>query len=162
MTAWTDEHRRRPLPPRASTPSSSGPSPYAAFITFDAPTSDTACVRRERSNTPLQALTLLNDTVFVEAAQALARRILRERPGPPPTTDSPRLPPLPGAAPAAGGSGPDHGLPDHQLARFRPAELDAARVAGDGGRSRSWRLLRSRPGRAGRLDDRRAGDLEPR
>jgi cytochrome c553 len=56
-------------------------APYASFATFDQPTSEVACVRRERSNTPLQALTLLNDPVFVEAAQALARRVLREAPG---------------------------------------------------------------------------------
>lgn len=55
-------------------------APYASFGTFDQPTSEVTCVRRERSNTPLQALTLLNDPVFVEAAQALARRILREAP----------------------------------------------------------------------------------
>jgi hypothetical protein len=58
-------------------------APYAAFLTFDAPTSDTTCVRRERSNTPLQALTMLNDTVIVEASQALARRIVSECPSSP-------------------------------------------------------------------------------
>ena len=51
-------------------------APYAAAATFDAPSADEACVRRRRTNTPLQALTLLNDQVFVEAAQALARRVL--------------------------------------------------------------------------------------
>ena len=52
--------------------------PDPALSTFDAPTADTACVRRPRSNTPLAALTSLNEPVFVEASQALARRILRE------------------------------------------------------------------------------------
>lgn len=58
-------------------------SPYPSFMNFDA-TARTACtIRRSRTNTPLQALTLLNDPVYVEAAQALARRVLAERPGAP-------------------------------------------------------------------------------
>ncbi|HXG12909.1 MAG TPA: PSD1 and planctomycete cytochrome C domain-containing protein [Gemmataceae bacterium] len=57
-------------------------SPYPMLMTFDAPDGNVACVRRERSNTPLQALTLLNDTVFVECAQALGRRMVEERMGP--------------------------------------------------------------------------------
>jgi hypothetical protein len=55
-------------------------SPYPSFVNFDA-TARTACtVRRSRSNTPLQALTLLNDPVYVEAARALAARVVREGP----------------------------------------------------------------------------------
>ncbi len=53
---------------------------YPALLVFDAPDSITTCTRRIRSNTPLQALTLLNDQAFVELAQALAARVLKERP----------------------------------------------------------------------------------
>jgi hypothetical protein len=49
--------------------------PYPMLVTFDAPDSNTTCTRRERSNTPLQALTLLNDPVFFECAQALGTRL---------------------------------------------------------------------------------------
>jgi len=52
-------------------------SPYPQLMNFDAPDSLQSCVRRERSTTPLQALNLLNDPVFMEAAQALAVRIVR-------------------------------------------------------------------------------------
>lgn len=52
--------------------------PDPVMSSFDAPNGDLACARRPRSNTPLSALTGLNETVFVEAAQALAQRILRE------------------------------------------------------------------------------------
>jgi Protein of unknown function (DUF1549)/Protein of unknown function (DUF1553)/Planctomycete cytochrome C len=55
-------------------------SPYPMLLTFDAPDSNVCVVRREKSNTPLQALTLMNDTVFVECAQALGRRMLADRP----------------------------------------------------------------------------------
>jgi Protein of unknown function (DUF1553) len=56
-------------------------SVYPTFMTFDAPDRTVCTVKRPRSNTPLQALTLLNDAVFVEAAGGLARRILTESPG---------------------------------------------------------------------------------
>ena len=47
--------------------------PYPMLATFDANDTSVACMRRENSNTPLQALTLLNDPVFFESAQALGR-----------------------------------------------------------------------------------------
>ena len=56
-------------------------TPFPFLTTFDAPGGVQTCTRRLRSNTPLQALTLLNDPAMVEIAQALAARIVRERPG---------------------------------------------------------------------------------
>ena len=53
-------------------------TPYPMLQVFDAPNGDFSCVRRMRSNTPLQALTLLNETVFVECAQGLARKAFAE------------------------------------------------------------------------------------
>jgi hypothetical protein len=52
--------------------------PYPSMATFDAPSRELCTVRRIRTNTPLQAFVTLNDPVYVEAAQALARRLLRE------------------------------------------------------------------------------------
>ncbi len=53
-------------------------TPHPAAAVFDAADSFSACTRRLRSNTPLQALTLLNDQQFFEFAGALAKRILRD------------------------------------------------------------------------------------
>ena len=53
-------------------------NPYPSMATFDAPNREVCTIRRPRTNTPLQALVTLNDPVFVEAAQALARRIVCE------------------------------------------------------------------------------------
>ena len=52
--------------------------PYPSMQTFDAPSREICTVRRIRTNTPLQAFVTLNDPVYVEAAQALGRRIIRE------------------------------------------------------------------------------------
>jgi hypothetical protein len=52
--------------------------PYPALQAFDAPNGDFACVRRSRSNTPLQALTGLNEPVFMECARALGQKALAE------------------------------------------------------------------------------------
>ncbi len=60
--------------------------PYPPLQVFDAPKGDAACVRRTESNTPLQALVMLNETQFVEAARAMAPRVLRAA-----DTDSERI-----------------------------------------------------------------------
>jgi cytochrome c553 len=76
----------------ASPAAGSGNSPYRrsiyvrwrrlalddTFANFDAPTRDVSCTRRTRTNTPLQALTLLNDRVFFDAARGLAARAQRD------------------------------------------------------------------------------------
>jgi hypothetical protein len=53
-------------------------APYPSMTTFDAPERTSCNIRRLRTNTPLQALVTLNDPVYVEASQALARRVVRE------------------------------------------------------------------------------------
>jgi hypothetical protein len=53
-------------------------APYPSLSTFDAPSREACTVRRVRTNTPLQALTVLNDPYFFDAARAMARRILAE------------------------------------------------------------------------------------
>lgn len=52
--------------------------PYPSMATFDAPSRETCSLRRIRTNTPLQAFVTMNDPAYVEASQALARRIVKE------------------------------------------------------------------------------------
>lgn len=66
-TSTDDERYRRSLYTFAKRT-----APFAAYLTFDGPTGESCLPRREVSNTPLQALTLLNDSMFAEAAEALA------------------------------------------------------------------------------------------
>ena len=60
---------------------------YPGLLVFDAPDATATCTRRVRSDTPLQALTTLNDESFLEFAEGLAERILKEAP----STDQERL-----------------------------------------------------------------------
>ena len=55
-------------------------TPHPSLLVFDAPDATRVCTRRARSNTPLQALTLLNDAASMEFAEALAARFIREAP----------------------------------------------------------------------------------
>ena len=68
-SAGEDSHRRGPYTYWRRT------APYPSMMSFDAGSREVCLVRRIRTNTPLQALVTLNDPVYVEAAQALARRV---------------------------------------------------------------------------------------
>jgi hypothetical protein len=52
--------------------------PFPSLVAFDAPPAENSCTRRVRSNTPLQALTTLNEKTFVEAAQAMGLRVFKD------------------------------------------------------------------------------------
>ena len=52
-------------------------APYPSFVNFDAPDRTRCVVERSRTNTPLQALTLLNDEAYIEMARGLATRIMK-------------------------------------------------------------------------------------
>lgn len=62
-------------------------APHPGLALFDAPDATTTCTRRVRSNSPLQALTVLNDETYIEFARAMAKRIAKEAPA----SDSERL-----------------------------------------------------------------------
>lgn len=106
-------------------------APFAMFNTFDAPTGESCLARRDTSNTPLQALTLLNDVFFIEVSQAMGRDLARQT-----GTVSERIrtafqrcltrPPTAVELQAL------ESFWNSQRARFRAKELDAAAVAGPG------------------------------
>jgi hypothetical protein len=104
-------------------------APFALYNTFDAPAGDSCVARRDMSNTPLQALTLLNDPVFMDVAQALGGRLAESTAS---VEDRVRdlfrrtLARTPTPAEVATLSR----FYEHQLDRFRRGELDPAPLAG--------------------------------
>ncbi len=107
-------------------------APFALSMTFDGPSGEACVARREVSNTPLQALTLLNDTVFIETAQALGREFA-ERSG---SVDE-RLHALFRRALTRPPTDDELSLLkrffDEQSSRLDRKELDATKLAGAGG-----------------------------
>jgi hypothetical protein len=105
--------------------------PFAMFNTFDAPSGEACLARREVSNTPLQALTLMNDIVFTEAAQALGKQL-----GGTSGTIEEKMTGLfrriLTRAPSQDELGRLVNFYEAQLARFAAKELDAKVVAGGG------------------------------
>jgi hypothetical protein len=105
--------------------------PYPMLQTFDAPNGDAACVRRSRSNTPLQALTTLNEPLFMEASKALAKRVLEDGG----KTDAQRLTyafrRCVSRMPTPQESAELLGLLDRQTKRFAEGKLKSADLAGE-------------------------------
>jgi len=101
-------------------------SPPPTLTTFDAPDREVCTVRRSRTNTPLQALVLLNDPTYIEASRKLAERIITETP--PPIRQTNRKPFRLAAArkPTAVESDVLQRAYDHHLTRYRadPAAAD--------------------------------------
>ena len=106
-------------------------APFAAYLTFDGPSGENCITRRNRSNTPLQALTLLNDEMFMEMALALAQNEMRQQ------ADSEteritrifrRLLTRPPSQQELAALADFH---QAQLQRLRQGEIEPARLAGD-------------------------------
>jgi hypothetical protein len=106
-------------------------APFAMFNAFDAPSGEACVARREMSNTPLQALTLLNDEAFTEPAQALGRTITAEKG----STENRAIDLFRRCLvrmPAAEERKMIVAFFESQKRRFDSKELDAAKVAGPG------------------------------
>jgi mono/diheme cytochrome c family protein len=106
-------------------------SPYSTLATFDAPSGETCIARRERSNTPLQSLTLLNDTVFVEAAQALSRLAMQETAATPLERVTLLFRRCLTRSPTVDEAAPLVQFYEKELVRLKAGELSAAAIVGD-------------------------------
>ena len=104
-------------------------TPYPALAAFDAPVGEASCVKRARTNTPLAALTGLNEAIFVECARALGKRVLAEGGA----SDAGRLALAfrlcTGRKPSADEVAVLSGLLEKYRARFAAGEANAAEVA---------------------------------
>ena len=119
-------------------------APFAAYTTFDAPTGENCVVGRGRSNTPLQALTLLNDEMFMEMARALASRVLEAKVESEEERSRLLFRHLLTRLPTGEELTAIQTFRDQQLKRLQGGELDAAKITGrkesDGQRA-SWVMV---------------------
>lgn len=106
-------------------------APFALYNTFDAPSGEACVARRDVSNSPLQALALLNDTVFVEAAQAMGRAVAAKK-----DSDEARASEIFRRCLTRPPDNADLAMlvdfARRQRERFEKKELDPARIAGPG------------------------------
>jgi uncharacterized protein DUF1553/uncharacterized protein DUF1549/cytochrome c len=106
-------------------------APYPGLTVFDAPSREYCTARRVRTNTPLQALTALNDPAFFQAARALAARTLAEAAAAPEARAAHAFRLCTARRPSAPELAPLLAFEDEQLARFRADPKAARAVAGD-------------------------------
>ena len=105
-------------------------APYPDLTVFDAPSREFCAARRVRTNTPLQALTTLNDPVFFEAARALASRTLKEAAAAPEERVALAFRLCTARRPSPPELAPLLSFEEKQLARFRADPAAARAVAG--------------------------------
>ena len=107
-------------------------APHPMMLNFDATSREVFCTRRERSNSPLQSLNLLNDVQFIEASRVLAERLLKEQP-----TDAARIDQLSWLLLSRPATATEHRIFAKSLAAFRadyaarPAEAAKLLKAGE-------------------------------
>jgi hypothetical protein len=106
-------------------------APYPGLTVFDAPSREYCTARRVRTNTPLQALTTLNDPLFFEAARALAARTIKEAPSAAEQRAAHAFRLCTARRPAPPELAPLLSFEEQQLARFRADPAAARAVAGE-------------------------------
>lgn len=105
-------------------------APFAAFAVFDAPTGENCTARRNRSNTPLQSLTLLNDEMFLEMARAMAKNAVTQIESPEARATY-MFRTLLTRPPREGELSQLVEFQQAQLKRLQAGELDAAKILGE-------------------------------